>query len=728
MRFQKKTTGAFRNFLLAKYARLTGKTTLASVPYLLFMDPSSCCNLQCAMCMEDGDATAPPQRKRPAALMTPELFNGLMGEMGPYLFMISLYNWGEPLLNRHLPEFIRLAKSHDIYVDLNTNLSLELSDEQLRDFLLSGVDNVVVSIDGFSPHTYETYRKGGSFELAKGNLTRLAQLRDTLGLKTEITWKFLLFSFNEHEVELAREYCQGIGVTFAAKDAIIDLAKHAEWLPRHRSDESSRPHPGWPIARYYEPAIKAAGKENSCAWHYYYSAINADGTVSPCCAVDKVADDFGPLSDHHTFRELWNSERFRSARAALASCDKEAPAGNRTICHHCPHPFIKDLCSGTNKQVIDAFLATSPADPLLATGFRLLNEPKAFCDFMEKNMAHFAATAEAMTAPHKDHGGTVKGIDPGTCTVCGKQVVFAAKRQDFSLRETQCPACKASQRTRDLAQVILDTFGGSSSVSESLPALQQLSIYEAAASGPLHELLKALPGYVCSEFYDDVPRGGIGSAGVRCEDLERLTFADASFDLVITQDVFEHIANPWKAFGEIERVLKRGGSHIFTVPLHEGSRTLLRARLHQGKTDFLLPPVYHGDPLRPAGTLVYTDFGNDLGNLLTGQGFVTEIAHKAQFYGPSQIPLVVEESSYKRYLEHRQRGEMLAFFLYNSVVFRSEKSADQQGAPESITVPPLELAPAQLVLTGELAFKAGQVEAARSLFAKSVDRGGDSDG
>jgi len=728
MRFHKQTTKAFRNYLLAKYARLTGKTTITSLPYLLFIDPSSCCNLRCPMCVEDGNGLEPPQRKRPSALMSPTLFKRLMDELGPYLFMVSLYNWGEPLLNRHLPEFIRLAKSYDIYVDLNTNLSLDLSDLQLSEFLQSGVDNVVISIDGFSQASYGTYRLGGSFELAKDNVTRLALLRDKLGLATEITWKFLLFSFNEHEVELAREYCQTIGITFAAKDAIIDLAKHPEWLPRHRADESSREHPGWPISRYYEPSIKAAGKENTCAWHYYYSAVNADGTVSPCCAVDKVSEDFGPLDDDHSFLEFWNNDRFRSARGVLASSVGSKGAGESTICHRCPYLFLKDICSGTNKQVVDNFSASAVQDPLTAEGFKLLGEPVAFSDFMEKNMAQFVANADGVTAPQRDRGFTAGGIEPSICTVCGKDVVFASKRDDFSLRETHCPECKASQRTRDLARVILDTFGGCRSLTDSLPALHQMSIYEASATGPLHELLRSLPGYVCSEYYDDVALGANSSAGVRCEDLERLTFPAASFDLVITQDVFEHIANPWQAFAEIERVLKIGGSHIFTVPLHEGSNTVRRARPDQGKTDFLLPPVYHGDPLRPAGTLVYTDFGDDLGGLLNKLGFTTDIAHQSTFYDISQIPLILEDASYRRYLERRQRGEMLAFFLYNAGVFRSEKSGERPGAPVAITIPPLELAPEQLVLTGELAFEAGQLEAARSLFAQALERApGDSD-
>jgi SAM-dependent methyltransferase len=100
--------------------------------------------------------------------------------------------------------------------------------------------------------------------------------------------------------------------------------------------------------------------------------------------------------------------------------------------------------------------------------------------------------------------------------------------------------------------------------------------------------------------------------GVRCENLEKMTFGDESFDLVITQDVFEHVLNPAQAFGEIARILRPGGAHVFTVPYYYWKRTLIRALESSGGIEYLEPPDYHGNPIDEKGSLVVTEWGPEL--------------------------------------------------------------------------------------------------------------------
>ena len=102
--------------------------------------------------------------------------------------------------------------------------------------------------------------------------------------------------------------------------------------------------------------------------------------------------------------------------------------------------------------------------------------------------------------------------------------------------------------------------------------------------------------------------------GLRHEDIMALTFQDASFDVVITSELFEHVSDPLAGFSEVRRVLRTGGRHIFTVPMVPD--TLTASRTQQ-------PAVYHIDPLRPEGTVVITDFGDDLPDLLRPLGFET---------------------------------------------------------------------------------------------------------
>lgn len=102
--------------------------------------------------------------------------------------------------------------------------------------------------------------------------------------------------------------------------------------------------------------------------------------------------------------------------------------------------------------------------------------------------------------------------------------------------------------------------------------------------------------------------------GVRCENLEALTFADESVDLHITQDVMEHILRPSRAFGEIARTLKPGGAHVFTVPLvNKHNPSKLRAKINDaGELIHVAPPVYHGNPVSQDGALVTVDWGYDI--------------------------------------------------------------------------------------------------------------------
>ena len=92
-----------------------------------------------------------------------------------------------------------------------------------------------------------------------------------------------------------------------------------------------------------------------------------------------------------------------------------------------------------------------------------------------------------------------------------------------------------------------------------------------------------------------------------------MTFGDNSFDLIITQDVMEHVMKPEPAFAEIARTLKPGGAHVFTVPLYKGKKTLVRAYEENGTIHYPEEKDYHGNPIdREKGALVTREWGDDL--------------------------------------------------------------------------------------------------------------------
>ncbi|MDD5365095.1 MAG: class I SAM-dependent methyltransferase [Gallionellaceae bacterium] len=142
-------------------------------------------------------------------------------------------------------------------------------------------------------------------------------------------------------------------------------------------------------------------------------------------------------------------------------------------------------------------------------------------------------------------------------------------------------------------------------------------------------LAKECAHYIPSQLFGDrLP--GTEKNGVRCEDLEHLTFADASIDLHVTQDVMEHVFNPGAVFREIARTLKPGGAHVFTVPIvnkHKPSRA--RAVIGEdGEVTHLLPPVYHGNPVSADGALVTVDWGFDIcRHIFEASGLFTHVVH-----------------------------------------------------------------------------------------------------
>jgi len=389
MIFQKINRSSYQNFLLAKYEMMTGEVLVKSHPYFLGIDSSSICQLRCPSCPTGVENESRRIRKpislRDRTMMKKEMFFSLLDELGENLFFIMLYNWGEPLLNRDLPVFIRKAKEYQICVEIHTNLSLHLEDKYLEDLLASGLDVVAASIDGFSQESYQKYRRGGNFELAKMNIERLARMRNNLGLHTDIIWNFLVFGFNEHEINEVQLYCDRIGITFNKREAYID---NPDWLPSYRKPEAERlRNPTKEVEPNHVPVQFAVKPPRmACAWHYGYSIVNSNGTVSPCCATWEQKYDFGFIwPGLASFADIWNNNYFRKSRSSFANNTLPGLYNVDTICLHCPFGRdVQNLYSGNDIEVIRQFHQIfNGQDPLLEAGMNSLNDREKFIDFYE---------------------------------------------------------------------------------------------------------------------------------------------------------------------------------------------------------------------------------------------------------------------------------------------------------------------------------------------------------
>lgn len=163
------------------------------------------------------------------------------------------------------------------------------------------------------------------------------------------------------------------------------------------------------------------------------------------------------------------------------------------------------------------------------------------------------------------------------------------------------------------------------------PQWRDLIIHESSlvfGRGANRRLAAEATGYIPSQYYPDVAPGQ-SVDGMRCENLEQLSFEDQSIDLHITQDVFEHLLDPAAAFREIARTLRPGSAHIFTTPLENKlAATDFCARLTKdGKgVQLLEPPTYHQNPISSAGSLVTVRWGYDITKyIFDATGLFTEL-------------------------------------------------------------------------------------------------------
>lgn len=202
------------------------------------------------------------------------------------------------------------------------------------------------------------------------------------------------------------------------------------------------------------------------------------------------------------------------------------------------------------------------------------------------------------------HGGP-QFINQGYCYSCNRLVNFVATgawwRDDYL-----CDHCHSIPRERAVMYCIEKFF----------PEWREKVIHETSPGSRATSLrLEAeSQNYIATQYFPDAVFGEIHQ-GYRNEDLKSLTFDDASIDLHVSQDVFEHVFDPAQAFREIARTLKPGGMHIFTTPLvNKNKPTQWCAQLRpDGSIEHLIdPPEYHGNPVSSEGSLVTVHWGYDI--------------------------------------------------------------------------------------------------------------------
>jgi SAM-dependent methyltransferase len=196
----------------------------------------------------------------------------------------------------------------------------------------------------------------------------------------------------------------------------------------------------------------------------------------------------------------------------------------------------------------------------------------------------------------------------GYCPICEAPARFVARTKWYrgSLFRQSC-VNGSSPRERALAHVL----------HRELPHWRTVAIHECSPMnrGVSMKIRAEAANYVGTHYFPDRPFGAVVD-GWRNENIEKTTFPDESFDLVLSLDVTEHVFDPGAMFRDIYRTLRPGGLYVSTFPvrkwLAESAVPLARLR-PDGGVDFLKdPPEYHGNPIDGKGSLVTWDYGYDI--------------------------------------------------------------------------------------------------------------------
>jgi radical SAM protein with 4Fe4S-binding SPASM domain len=300
-------------------ARFSGVPTMHGLPISISFEPTTSCNLRCPECPSGLRSFT-----RPTGMLQQPLFQNVIDQLAPTLSYLTFYFQGEPYLHPQFLEMVQYASHKNIYTATSTNAHY-LKDERARLTVESGLDRLIISIDGTTQDTYQSYRVGGSLEKVMEGARNIIAWKKKLKSKTpHVMFQFLVVKPNEHQIPEVYTLAKQIGVDqVVLKTAqIYDYASGSDLIPEQ--DQYSR------YRKMNDGSYTIKNSLDNHCWKMWHSCvITWDGKIVPCCFDKDAHHVLGDLTKN-SFKDVWNGEAYHTFRASLLRSRSEIE-----ICKNC---------------------------------------------------------------------------------------------------------------------------------------------------------------------------------------------------------------------------------------------------------------------------------------------------------------------------------------------------------------------------------------------------------
>src|SRR5215216_909406 len=198
---------AAKIFASYHHSKLTGKSSHSGLPISISFEPTTSCNLRCPECPSGLRAFT-----RPTGMLQNDFFRQTIDQLSKDLLYLVFYFQGEPYLNPDFLEMVKYASGKGIYTATSTNAHY-LTDVNAKKTVESGLDRLIISIDGTTQDTYKQYRVGGKLYKVLEGARNIVKWKKELKSKTPfVFFQFLVVKHNEHQIEDIKRIAKEIGV------------------------------------------------------------------------------------------------------------------------------------------------------------------------------------------------------------------------------------------------------------------------------------------------------------------------------------------------------------------------------------------------------------------------------------------------------------------------------------------------------------------------------------